>query len=58
MAGRARRACRSAAPGEVAAVAAAEAILLANLTANDRIARIGVTEVELPPFGIASAPLA
>lgn len=57
MAGRTRRACRSAAPGEVAAVATAEIILLANLTAGDRIARIGAREIALPPFGIASVPL-
>ena len=57
MAGRTRRACRSAAPGEVAAVATAEVALLANLTAGDRIARIGAMEIALPPFGIASVPL-
>jgi hypothetical protein len=58
MAGDPRRACRSAAPDTVAAVASADTILLANLTAEGRIARIGETEVGLSPFGIATVRVA
>lgn len=54
LAGRQRLACRSSAPDKIAAVAAGEAVILANLTADPQTARIDCTEITLAPFGIAT----
>lgn len=58
IAGQKRFACRSTAPGKLAAVATDGLAIVANLTDEDRTARIGKAEVALPPFGVASVPLA
>ncbi len=53
MAGQQRRACRSSAPDKVAAVAAGEKIIVANLTATRQTLRIAGTEIVLAPFEVA-----
>lgn len=57
LAGRKRHACRSTAPDRIAAIAAGQRAIIANLTDEEQIARIGEGTVALPPFGIASVPL-
>ena len=53
-AGQPRRACVSSRPGEVAAIAAGDALLLANLTDRERVVRVAGGEIALAPFGIQS----
>jgi hypothetical protein len=53
MAGLKRRECRSSAPDKIAAIAAGGIVVVANLTADVQVARIGERELSLRPFEIA-----
>lgn len=53
MAGLKRRMCRSSAPDKIAAIAAGGMVVVANLTADVQVARIGERELSLRPFEIA-----
>jgi hypothetical protein len=55
LAGQQRNAIRSSAPDKIAAVAAGGIVIVANLTAETQIVRIGGTETTLAPFEIARA---
>jgi hypothetical protein len=52
LAGQERRSCRSSSPDKVAAVAAGEVAILANLTSEIQTANVGATEIVLAPFAI------
>jgi hypothetical protein len=54
VAGQERRTCRSSAPDKIAAIAAGDTILLANLTAEPQTVRTPKAEITLAPFGIAA----
>jgi hypothetical protein len=58
MAGSQRRACKSSAPGKVAAIAAGGYALVANLTAEIQRVRLDGAELALEPFGISRTPIA
>lgn len=58
LAGQPRRACTNSAPDKVAAVCAGTALLLANLTAEDRVIRVGGAETALGPFEVRGSSLA
>ena len=53
MTGLERRECRSSAPDKIAAIAAGGMVVVANLTADVQVARIGERELSLRPFEIA-----
>ena len=53
MTGLERRECRSSAPDKIAALAAGGIVVVANLTADVQVARIGERELSLRPFEIA-----